>query len=105
MLEPWCNKIYVDNDRMKYITSEQPKSSFNLSERVLPYDNEKNNEILVEIDSNNFTQQDMGYISQLTEIIFGDDELQSHLGGTFELLNMKITVISLKTYENDLIKI
>jgi GT2 family glycosyltransferase len=103
LLEPWCDNIYIDNDRMKYITLEQQNTSYNLSERVLPYDDEKNNDILVEIDSKTFTSQDMGYISQFTKIISGDDELKEHLGGTFELSNMKITIMSLETYENDLI--
>jgi hypothetical protein len=93
-----------DNDRMKYISLEQPNTSFDLSKRVLPYDNEKNNEILVEIDGNTFTSQDMGYISQFSKIISGDEELKDHIGGTFELSNMKITIMGLETYENDLIK-
>ena len=47
----------------------------------------------------------MGYVSQFSEIISGDNELKDHLGGTFELSNMKITVNNLRTYENDLIKL
>ena len=104
LLELWCSTIYTDNDRMKYISLEQPNTSFNLSERVLPYDNEKNNRILVEIDAKTFTSQDMGYISQFSKIISGDEELKDHIGGTFELSNMKITIMGLETYENNLIK-
>ena len=102
VLEPWCDKIYVDNDRIKYITLEQPKTSFNLSERVLPYDNEKNNEILVEIDGNNFTQQDFQYIQQLSEILMDSGEPAFH----GELGNITVQIFeTMNTYENNLIKL
>jgi len=98
VLEPWCSTVYTDNDRLKYYSIEQPFTSFNLEDRVLPYDNEKNNEILVEIDGSRFTQQDMNYIQQLSEIIASSGE-----EGTFDLGNLYITINSLKTYENELI--
>ena len=102
-LEPWCSTIYVDGSRTKYISLEQPNTSFNLSERVLPYDNEKNNEILVEIDRNNFNQQDFQYINSLAEILDNDEDLIEHIGDSFQLGNLKITINSLKTYEKELI--
>ncbi len=99
-LEPWCSTIYVDDSRTKYITLEQPNTSFNLSERVLPYDNEKNNEILVEIDGKTFNQQDYQYITQLAEILATDDQLEA---GEFSLGNLRITISQMHTYEKDLI--
>jgi len=99
VLEPWCNTLYVDDSRAKYITLEQPNTSFNLSERVLPYDNEKNNEILVELDSMTFGQQDYQIIQQLPEIIQDSGEI-----GEFELGNLKIKITALNEYQNDLIK-
>ena len=69
----------------------------NLYERVKPYDNEKNNEILIEIDGNNFTEQDFNYIQQLPPIIYDSGE-----SGEFELGNLKIKIIQLNTYENTL---
>tara|TARA_R110002012_G_scaffold64648_1_gene169825 strand:- start:591 stop:1754 length:1164 start_codon:yes stop_codon:yes gene_type:complete len=97
-LEPWCSTIYIDNDRLKYITLEQPKTSFNLSEKVLPYDNEKNNEILVEIDSNTFENEEFRHIQNLSSIIQDSGEI-----GTFKLNNLLITINSLKTYESKLV--
>jgi glycosyltransferase involved in cell wall biosynthesis len=104
VLEPFCSNIYVDNDRLKYITLEQPNTIMDLSQRVLPIDNEKNNEILITIDSNKFTQQDFQYIQQLPEILANDDELyEEELPCEFELGNLKIEIFQLNTYEKDLI--
>jgi len=102
-LEPWCSNIYVDEGNVptiikNYMDLEQPNTSFDLNERVKPYDNEKNNEILVEIDGNNLTQQDFQIIQQLSEIIQDSGEI-----GRFELGNLVIEVIQLNTYENNLI--
>jgi glycosyltransferase involved in cell wall biosynthesis len=102
-LEPWCSNIYVDEGNTptmikNYISLESPNTSFDLNERVKPYDNEKNNEILVNIDGNNLTQQDFQIIQQLPEIIQDSGEI-----GEFKLGNLSITIIQLNTYENNLI--
>jgi hypothetical protein len=69
-----------------------------LSKRVLPFNNEKNNEILVTI-GNEFKQQDFGYIQQLPEILADSGEPGFH----GELGNLTIYVKTMDTYENDLI--
>ena len=100
VLEPWCSTIYVDNDRLKYITLEQPNTIMDLSQRVLPIDNEKNNEILVTIDGNKFTQQDFNYIQQLSEILADSGEPAFH----GELGNITVEIFEeMNTYEKDLI--
>ncbi len=99
-LEPWCSTLYIDEDYTNYITLEQPNTQFNLLDRIKPYDNEKQNNILVEIDGNNLTQEDAKCLEQLPQILSDSGEI-----GEFELGNLSITIISLKTYENDLIKI
>tara|TARA_R110001632_G_scaffold179650_1_gene299527 strand:+ start:4692 stop:5882 length:1191 start_codon:yes stop_codon:yes gene_type:complete len=103
-LEPWCNTIYIDdvngNQYTQYVEKEQPNTTIDLSERIKPYDNEKNNEILVTIEGNTFNQQDFGYIQQLSEILNNSGEI-----GSFELGNLHIDVIQINTYEKDLIKI
>tara|TARA_R110001606_G_scaffold12558_1_gene54741 strand:- start:398 stop:940 length:543 start_codon:yes stop_codon:yes gene_type:complete len=102
VLEPWCSNIYcgVGVDlRQNYITNEQSNTSFNLSERVLPFSNEKNNEIIITIDST-FTQQDFQLIQQLPAIIKDSGEI-----GEFELGNLKIEVTQMKDYVNDLISL
>jgi glycosyltransferase involved in cell wall biosynthesis len=97
-LEPWCSTIYTDAEWMKYITLEQPNTKFNLRDRIKPIDNEKNNEILIQIDGAKFTQQDFNYITQLSEIIQDSGEI-----GSFELNNLHIDIIQINTYEKDLI--
>lgn len=99
-LEPWCSTIYVDASRDYYIELEQKNTLYNLSEKVLPYDNEKNNEILVNIDGNTFNQQDFQIVQQLSEIIKDSGEV-----GEFELGNLFITIIQMNEYQNDLIKL
>lgn len=57
-------------------------------------------DIIVEVDSNTFTQQDFNYIVQLNEIVKDSGEV-----GQFNLGNLKITINSLQEYQNDLIKL
>ena len=97
-LEPWCSTIYTDGDYITYQKQESLKTSFDLDERIKPYDNEKNNAIFVEIDGSNISQQDFQIIQQLSEIIQDSGEI-----GRFELGNLVIEVIQLNTYENNLI--
>ncbi len=104
-LEPWCNTIYVDEGNVptaikSYIDLEQPNTSFDLNERVKPFDNEKNNEILVTIDCNRFTQQDFQVIQQLPEILKDSGEPAFH----GELGNLIVEIFeTMTTLENNLI--
>ena len=110
-LEPWCDKIYIDEGNVpviikNYIDLEQPKTSFNLQEKIHPMGNLSdytNNgffptDIFIKIDGNIFTNQDYSTIQQISEILQDSGEI-----GEFELGNLKITVSKLKTYENNLI--
>ena len=111
ILEPWCSTIYVDetNDvvlRDNYIRLEQPNTSFNLLDRVKLLDDEKNNEILVTIDGNKFTQQDLSYIQNLSSIIAYDDQLpEEDFPCEFELGNLKIEIIQMENYINELVNL
>jgi len=99
-LEPWCSTIYVNTGLLQdYIQAEQPNTSFNLNERVKPFDNEKNNEILITID-NACSQQDLQYIFQLSEILKDSGGI-----GEFELGNLKIEIFNLNTFEHNLIRL
>jgi glycosyltransferase involved in cell wall biosynthesis len=102
-LEPWCDTIYIDsNDREieTYIANEQLNTIIPLHERVKPFDNEKNNEILVEIDGNAFGQNDFVNIQRLSQIIENSGEI-----GKFELENLSIEIIQMNEYTKDLIKL
>ena len=101
-LEPWCSNIYcgVGVDlRQNYIAKEQPNTIMDLSKRVLPYNNEKNNEILITVGST-FTQQDFQYIQQLPEILADSGEPGFH----GELGNLIVEIFDkMNTYEKELI--
>jgi glycosyltransferase involved in cell wall biosynthesis len=104
-LEPWCNTIYVDesSDRAmidNYITLESPNTIMDLYQRIKPFDNEKNNEILVEIDGNAFRQNDFVNVQRLSQIIESSGEV-----GKFELENLSIEIIQMNEYTKDLIKL
>jgi len=102
VLEPWCSTVYTDILRMKYITLEQPFTSYNLLDRVFTSVDEKQNGILIEIDGNRFNNEDFRHIQNMSEILAGDKELEI---GTFLLGNLQITINDLKTYEEGLIKL
>jgi glycosyltransferase involved in cell wall biosynthesis len=100
VLEPFCSNIYVDNDRLKYITLEQPNTIMDLSQRVLPIDNEKNNEILITINGHKFTQHDFNSIQQMSMILADSGEPAFH----GELGNITVEIFEeMNTYEKDLI--
>ena len=104
-LEPWCDRIYID-DAMQvltdsYIETEQPNTRFDLTKRVfcIGYnDPAGENDIVVAIDGNTFTQTDFQYIQQLSEIL-----QDSGQPGTFKLGNCQITIASLIARESELI--
>ena len=99
-LEPWCDVTYVDLEEfVLYSEDEQPRSSFNIDERVRRIDiNMGTCGILVKINGDKFTQQDFQTIQQLSAIIQDSGEI-----GEFELGNLKIQINDLTTYENKLI--
>jgi len=104
-LEPWCDRIYID-DAMQvltdsYIETEQANTKFDLTKRVfcIGYnDPAGENDIVVAIDGNTFTQTDFQYIQQLSEIL-----QDSGQPGTFRLGNCQITIVSLIAQESQLI--
>jgi len=100
MLEPWCDHAFVDYNFTNYILQERQHTSFDLIKRVLNYEETSYDNVIVEIDTKSFTRQDNEIISKLSEILEDSGEI-----GEFELGNLKITVNSLQTYENDLIKL
>ena len=112
-LEPWCDRIYIDDDMQvittAYIESEQPNTRYDLQTRVLvtnfnaPNDE---NDIIVAVDAKQFTNMDFQYIQQLPEILASDSLLSEfdQPGETFALGNLLITIWSVDTYEKNLIK-
>ncbi len=102
-LEPWCDVIYVDQGNIptlikSYIKKEQLNTIIDLNQRVLPFDNEKNCEILVNIDGTTFAQEDYKILMKLPEIIKDSGSI-----GKFELNNLKVEIIHMNEYQNELI--
>ena len=105
ILEPWADTLYVDEGNVptlikNYINSEQPNTAFDLFDRLKPYDNEKNSEILVEVDGTSFDQQDFKILTQLSDIIKDSGSI-----GRFKLGNIIVEIIQMNEYQDKLIKI
>ena len=97
-LEPWCSSIYVNCNFKDYIYVEQKKTAFNLSDRIKPYDSEKNNNIIVEFDATRLNADNFQILVNLSEILRDSAEV-----GEMELDIFKFNINSLETYEKDLI--
>jgi glycosyltransferase involved in cell wall biosynthesis len=105
LLEPWCDRIYIDDDMQvltsHYIDREQKNTSYDLEKRVLTVgynDPEGENDIIVTLDRKTFTDYDYQLIQNLSAIIQDSGE-----PGTFRLNNLEITIISKESYVSDLI--
>lgn len=107
LLEPWCDRIYIDDDMQvltsHYIDKEQPNTKFELDKRVFCVgynDPQAENDIVIEIDASRMSNLDFAYIQQLPEIIQQSGEV-----GTFRLGTLQITINHLETYEKNLINL
>lgn len=102
ILEPWCSTIYLRDDysliTSDYISKEQPNTKFDLWERIKPYDNEKQNEILVSFDGSKLNQQNFQLLQQLPEIIKDSGEI-----GSFQIDIFSIDIMQMNEYQNNLI--
>jgi len=102
ILEPWCTTVYCDEQFVigrfaDYVEMED--TSYDLYDKILPYDNKKENQILITIDTKTFTQNDFNVITQLSEIITDSGEENFH----GEIGNLIIEITAMDTYEMDLI--
>ena len=103
-LEPWCDRIYIENQDIVdiYINQEQKNTLFNLSKRVFIKSNNDpigENDIVVEFDATQLTQQNFQLLQQLPSIIKESGEI-----GKFELDIFTIEINHLEEYTNNLIK-
>ena len=103
-LEPWCSTIYIEDTDVltsHYLDLEQPHTKINLADKikVIGY-TVPNNDIVVELDGKQLTQESFNILTQLPDIITESGDI-----GTFELDMFKITIACLDTYEHGLIHI
>jgi len=89
MLEPWADTIYVDCEYREYIDQESKRTVIDLWNKIKPYNAEKANDVLVEINAETFTQQDYIYIRQLSAIL----NQNKPTPGEFNLNNLKLNII------------
>jgi glycosyltransferase involved in cell wall biosynthesis len=100
ILEPWASTCYVDFNYTDYLYIEKDNTLMDLNERVKPFDNEKNNEILVEMDGRTLNNDDLNIIQQLAKIIQDSGEV-----GRFTLGNLTIEIVQMNEYQNNLINV
>ena len=106
-LEPWCDRIYIEDDMQvittHYIEKEQPNTSFDLTKRVFHIGHNDplgENDIVIEFNATQLTQQNFHLLQQMPSIINESGEI-----GEFELDIFKITINHLEEYQNKLIKL
>jgi glycosyltransferase involved in cell wall biosynthesis len=86
-LEPWCDKIYVDQSLIEdYIKLEQPNTRLDMKLRVNPIDAPKDADVVIYLDANK--QVDGGLIQNMQKILKETSIEQ----GTYEYENMRIEV-------------
>jgi len=107
VLEPWCDRIYIEDDMQiitnSYIEKEQKNTSFELTKRILcmGYNNPQGeNDIIVEFDATQLNQQNFQLLNQLPDIIKESGDI-----GKFEIDIFTITITNLIEYQNELIKL
>jgi glycosyltransferase involved in cell wall biosynthesis len=102
-LEPWCSVIYSDvdpNDVDSYIKVEQPNTLYDLTERVRYITEDKDSDVVIELDGSQWKDEHSGFINNLTQILKDSGEV-----GTMDYEIFTLYIEKLETYEKELIKL
>ena len=104
VLEPWCDRIYIEDDMdvltTSYLEQEQPNTQFDLTKRVfcIGYnDPHAENDIVVEFDARQIGNHNSSYIEQLSQIIKDNGEI-----GQFTLDVFNVHIYSMEEYQQNL---
>ena len=105
ILEPWCDTLYTDDElgilEASYYELEQPHTKIDLKSKLKVIKHTTpDNDIVIEFDAKQLTQESFKLITQLPEIITQSGEI-----GEFELDIFKISIYAMTTYEDKLIHI
>ena len=107
LLEPWCDRLYIDDEMQviieSYVTKEQLNTPFDLKKRIFILGHNDplgENDIIVEFDGKSLTNESFILLNQLPQIIEDNGEV-----GTFELGILKVVINSVIDYKKDLITI
>ena len=97
VLEPLCSTIYVEDEKVvnDYVMEEQPLTLLNLKERV-KHIYKKENDIVVEFNVRDITQQSMYILENLNKIISDSAEV-----GKMELDIFKFDISKMKELDNN----
>jgi GT2 family glycosyltransferase len=105
-LEPWCDRLYIDDDMHVIIDSyrekEQSNTDFDLTKRVLTIeynDPKAENDIVIEFDAKDLNQESFAVLQQFPQIIEQSGDI-----GEMELHPFKLSIFSMNTYEKDMIQ-
>ena len=105
LLEPWCDRIYIKDATQdlveSYIASEQAYTSYPMSKRGFhaeSNDPHAENDIVVEFDATDLTNDSFETLTHLPLIIHSSGEI-----GTFELDIFAITIHSMEELQTKLI--
>lgn len=100
--EVFSSNVYTDLNESQvkeYIDSEQPNTLFELADRIKSIDVLPSNDIVIEFDGNNWSESIEKIQINFSDII----DVNEVEVGEYEFDSCKITVNSLKCYENNLI--
>ena len=98
ILEPWCDRIYVDCEYDSYIENESKETMFDISKKVYSVNDELFGNVVVKFDGSKLTQEHyQQFIMNLPFVIQQNDSI-----GKFDWDIFEIEIYSLKT--KDMIK-
>ena len=105
-LEPWCDRIYTDDEMgvlfAYYYEQEHKLTNYDLEKRILTTKYNYpigENDIVVEFNGRDLTQDSFNILQQLSDIITESGEVV----GTFELDIFRITIKRIRSFSKDLI--
>jgi hypothetical protein len=103
-LEPWCDRLYIDDDLIidSYREKEQSNTNFDLTKRVLTIeynDPKAENDIVIEFDAKDLNQESFAILQQFPQIIEQSGDI-----GEMELHPFKLSIFSMNSYEKDMIQ-
>jgi glycosyltransferase involved in cell wall biosynthesis len=93
ILEPWCDRIYVDCEYDSYIQNESKETMFDISEKVYSVNDELFGDVVVRFDGSKLTQEHyQQFIMNLPFVIQQNDSV-----GTFDWDIFQIEIDKLTT--------
>lgn len=99
-IEPWGDTIYIESPEMvnRYIKEEQPKTKFDLHQRIKSINNVESNDVIVSFNGMKFNQQGFDILKQLPQMIKESGEI-----GMMEYDIFQLDIKNLNTTEKNLI--